>query len=225
MNKKLITTCSAFFFSAILLTTSNGLASNDYDVRAFGPKKPIVWDTPVKVVFEHRIHTEDAGLECSSCHDELFAMQRGTAMRTGNISMASLAEGEYCGMCHDGDTAFATDTNCSSCHIPPKDQIVWSKPVKAVVFNHQMHTDDYGLECDSCHNDAFAMKRGTAENSPFFTMKSLYDGLFCGKCHDGDTAFASNTLCNNCHIGVKGYNRLMGTDPHSTHEGSEKGSH
>ena len=55
--------------------------------------------------------------------------------------------------------------------------IIFTKPVKSVVFEHKNHIDQ-GLECDSCH--------------------------------DGDMAFASNTRCTVCHIGVKGYNRAMG---------------
>ncbi len=225
MNNRFIITCVATFISVTSLAVNNGYATNEYDVQAFGPKNPIIWDTPVKVEFSHRVHTEDAGLECSSCHGEPFAMQRGVAMRSGKLTMTSLAEGKYCGMCHDGDTAFASDTNCAGCHTPPEERIVWSKPVKAVVFHHQLHTDEYGLECDSCHNEVFAMKSGTAEQSPFFTMKSLYKGQYCGKCHDGETAFASNTLCNTCHIGKKGYNRLMGNASHSQENNKEKSGH
>lgn len=201
------------------------VASDDYDVRAYGPKTDIVWTVPIKASFSHKIHTDDAGLECSSCHGDIFAMQRGVAVRTAKFNMASLAAGEFCGACHDGDTAFASDTNCSSCHVVPSDPIVWTKPVKAVVFQHAVHTEEYGLECDSCHNEAFAMKLGAAEQSANFTMKSLYEGQYCGTCHDGETAFASNTLCNSCHIGVNGYNRLMGTDPHAATEESNAGGH
>jgi len=85
--------------------------------------------------------------------------------------------------------------------------IIFTKPVKAVVFDHQYHLD-MGMECDSCHEDLFEYAAGTAEENDDFTMKSLYEGKYCGACHDGETAFASNTRCAVCHIGVKGYNRL-----------------
>ncbi|MBU0943616.1 MAG: hypothetical protein KJ804_16815 [Proteobacteria bacterium] len=220
MNINLVTTFGVTVLAGMFLFVNNVSASEEYDVKAFGPKSPIVWNKPVKVVFEHRVHTDDIGLECSACHGEIFAMQRGVAPNTGQLSMASLAEGKFCGACHDGDNAFASDTNCGACHIVPEDLIVWTKPVEAVVFYHQVHTDEYGLDCDSCHNDAFAMKKGTAEASANFTMKSLYKGQYCGKCHDGDTAFASNTLCNTCHIGAKGYNRMMGVTPHAEKKSS-----
>ncbi len=96
----------------------------------------------------------------------------------------------------------------------PKDPIIWTKPVKAVVFYHEKHTKDAGLECDSCHDgEMFEMAAGTAEENEDFTMQSLYDGKYCGACHDGEMAFASNTRCTTCHIGVKGYNRLTGAAP------------
>ena len=93
----------------------------------------------------------------------------------------------------------------------PEAPIVWTKPVKAVVFHHKTHTMGAGLECDSCHDgEMFEMAAGTAEESDDFTMESLYNGKYCGACHDGSMAFASNTRCTTCHIGVKGYERLMG---------------
>ncbi len=94
----------------------------------------------------------------------------------------------------------------------PAAPIIWTKPVKAVEFNHKIHTMDAGLDCDSCHDDVFEMAAGTAEENEDFTMASLYEGKYCGTCHDGDTAFASNTRCTTCHIGVKGLNRLTGAD-------------
>jgi hypothetical protein len=47
-------------------------------------------------------------------------------------------------------------------------------------------------------------------------MATLYEGGYCGACHDGSTAFASDTRCTTCHIGVRGHARLLGDD------GSEK---
>lgn len=90
----------------------------------------------------------------------------------------------------------------------PTEPIIFTKPVKAVLFSHKAHVEDAGLDCDSCHDDIFEQAAGTAEENGDFNMKSLYAGKYCGSCHDGDTAFASNTKCAVCHIGVIGYNRL-----------------
>lgn len=92
----------------------------------------------------------------------------------------------------------------------PYDLIVWEKPVKAVVFDHKTHTMEAGLDCDSCHDDLFEMEAGAAQEAEDFTMASLYDGSYCGACHDGSTSFASDTRCTTCHIGVRGHARLVG---------------
>ncbi len=92
----------------------------------------------------------------------------------------------------------------------PQEPIIFTKPVKAVIFDHKYHIEQ-GLDCDSCHDDPFEMAAGTAEQNDDFNMKSLYQGKYCGTCHDGESAFASNTRCTLCHIGVKGYDKMMGT--------------
>lgn len=103
----------------------------------------------------------------------------------------------------------------------PAAPIVWTKPVKAVVFTHKVHTQKAGLECDSCHDEVFEMAAGSAEENVDFTMESLYNGKYCGTCHDGETAFASNTRCSSCHIGVRGFNKM-----NKTQEGEEgEGKH
>ncbi|MDR3090561.1 MAG: hypothetical protein LBU39_12235 [Desulfobulbaceae bacterium] len=90
----------------------------------------------------------------------------------------------------------------------PEAPIIWEKPVKAVVFNHKTHTKDKKLECDACHDSLFEQDTGAAEQKADFTMNTIYDGGYCGACHDGETAFASDTRCTACHIGARGENRL-----------------
>jgi len=99
----------------------------------------------------------------------------------------------------------------------PADPIVWVKPVESVVFDHKIHTMDAGLDCDSCHDELFEMEAGTAEEDEEFTMATLYEGGYCGACHDGETAFASDTRCTACHIGVRGHARLLGEEKTSAH--------
>ena len=87
-------------------------------------------------------------------------------------------------------------------------EIVYTKPVKAVLFSHKLHVKDLGLPCESCHMDIFEMEAFKSQRNPDFNMDSLYKGKYCGACHDGKIAFASNTKCATCHIGVKGLERL-----------------
>ncbi len=94
----------------------------------------------------------------------------------------------------------------------PTEPIVFTKPVKAVEFDHKVHVEGAGLSCEDCHEEIFEMEAGAAQENEDFTMEALYEGKYCGACHDGETAFASNTRCAACHIGVLGYKRLMGEE-------------
>lgn len=214
---------SFFLLSTVIIWASNQPTEQEepYDEDTYGPEAPIVWTKPLKsVVFNHKEHTLAADLSCDDCHDELFEMEAGAAEEYDDFTMASMAEGNYCGACHDDNMAFTTESYCGSCHTAPEELVVWTKPVKAVVFNHDTHTKEMGMDCESCHNDLFLMEAGAAEKNDDFTMKSLYDGNYCGACHDGSTAFASDTRCTSCHIGVRGYARLTG----ESGDGSDHGS-
>ena len=90
--------------------------------------------------------------------------------------------------------------------------IIYTKPVMSVIFSHAIHVEDIGLGCDMCHPDLFNMASLAAEQYEDFTMQSLYDGKYCGACHDGSWAFASDTQCARCHIGVKGFAEATGLE-------------
>ena len=91
----------------------------------------------------------------------------------------------------------------------PEALVIWEKPVEGVVFSHKRHTYQAGLDCGDCHDDLFEMMAGAAEEAEDFTMEAIYDGEYCGACHDGGYAFAADTRCTACHIGVRGINRLQ----------------
>lgn len=91
-------------------------------------------EQPINVTFDHRVHTDLIGLACNECHDALFVMQRGVTP-VKDQTMTALAKGKSCGACHDGRTAFASNTRCNACHIKPKD-------LKA--SDPHPHTDSHG---------------------------------------------------------------------------------
>ena len=88
--------------------------------------------------------------------------------------------------------------------------IIYTKPVMAVLFSHKNHVEEAGLDCDSCHDEVFPMEAAESQENEDFTMESMAAGKYCGACHDGEMAFASDTQCASCHIGVKGYKRFLG---------------
>jgi c(7)-type cytochrome triheme protein len=61
------------------------------------------------------------------------------------------------------------------------------------IYHNSMHM--YWLDCDSCHPKIFPQTKGGTKN---LSMKNIFAGEFCGKCH-GKVAF-SLSYCERCHI-------------------------
>jgi len=95
--------------------------------------------------------------------------------------------------------------------------IIYDKPVKAVLFSHAFHVEELELDCDSCHDDIFEVEALLVQQNEDFTMEGLRQGKYCGTCHDGSGAFSSDTQCARCHIGVKGYNAKLGSQENEAH--------
>lgn len=82
-------------------------------------------------------------------------------------------------------------------------EIFYTEPVSTVLFSHKLHVERKELSCDLCHARNFEMQALKVQKRDDFTMKSLMEGKYCGACHNGTMAFASNTRCGDCHAGVK----------------------
>ena len=182
---------SFFLLSTVIIWASNQPTEQEepYDEDTYGPEAPIVWTKPMKSVqFSHKEHTLAADLSCDDCHDDLFEMESGAAEEYDDFNHAAMDEGNYCGACHDDSMAFSTESYCGSCHISPEEPVVWTKPVKAVLFSHDNHSEDMGMDCESCHNELFSMEAGAAQENEDFNHASMDEGNYCGACHDGKTA-------------------------------------
>ena len=234
MNTNKASTVSLLALAALMTTSlllaDTSMAEDAYDADKYGPQEPIVWTTPTQATFNHPVHTMDAGLECDSCHDAIFAMEQGAAGQAGDFTMKSFKEGKYCGSCHDGNTAFDAATQCASCHSAPESPIVFTYPVKAVLFDHSIHIKKGGLACETCHKEVFAMKKGTIEETEQTSAASgdkreyleKLHNKYCGTCHDASQAFGYLTRCTVCHIGVKGNDALQGGDQKKDGHGESK---
>jgi len=66
-----------------------------------------------KAQFPHWVHR--IRYRCKTCHMEIFEPEAGT----NAITMIDIGNGEACGQCHNGDTAFEPQMdNCDRCHVP-----------------------------------------------------------------------------------------------------------
>lgn len=145
-------------------------------------------DSGMPVTFSHQKHA--AKFSCSGCHPAPFQMSHGSTP----IDMEGMLKGGTCGKCHNGRIAFSAK-DCARCHnmsVLKKDFNYASAGMSPATFSHTVHTAMF--ECSTCHTAIFKYKRGGSG----ITMDDIYKGKFCGKCHDGKTAFAS-TDCQKCH--------------------------
>ena len=75
--------------------------------------------------------------------------------------------------------------------IPRRNLDVQSPP--RALFSHRAH-EAFG--CYACHPSIFPQQTLVA-----FTHQEMTEGKFCGRCHDGRTAFAiAGTACSRCHV-------------------------
>lgn len=219
MTRRLLLTTTILILSGYLLLAGNGLAAEEYDPDTYGPEAPIVWEQPARATFDHKIHTMDAGLACDSCHDDIFAMESKADSKRETFTMKAMAEGQFCGACHNGSDAFDSAGQCASCHFAPTEKIIFTQPVKSVIFDHSIHVKKAELACESCHKEVFTMKQGGVEaQEPLVSddpaekrqyLVALHK-KYCGTCHDSSQAFGYLTRCTVCHIGVKGLSEQTG---------------
>ena len=72
-------------------------------------------DSFPKARFPHWVHR--IRYRCKTCHMSIFEPEAGT----NAVTMVDIGNGEACGQCHDGNTAFEPRMdNCERCHVPPE---------------------------------------------------------------------------------------------------------
>ena len=85
------------------------------DSSSVGAGARVRMDDFPRARFPHWVHR--IRYRCKTCHMEIFEPRAGT----NAVTMVDIAEGEACGRCHDGDTAFSPRMeNCERCHVPPE---------------------------------------------------------------------------------------------------------
>ncbi|WP_446010017.1 c(7)-type cytochrome triheme domain-containing protein [Candidatus Electrothrix sp.] len=164
-------------------------------------------------LFSHKAHVTSAGLQCTDCHNKIFEMSASRAKASGDFNKISFREGKYCGACHNGTGAFSIqdEAKCKRCHgndVNPPNTILLKKTVK-VLFDHALHNKELGLACNECHMKLFDMKTGSTGEQADFTMEAMYDGKYCGACHNGTLAFDLKADCTKCHVDTPEYKEAI----------------
>lgn len=132
-------------------------------------------------------------LPCFECHSlDAFMAQPGEGVFSHE--MHGMMSGLHCNQCHNirgHELPTLKGEACAQCH--STDKMTYSGGgMGKVTFNHSMHGQMFS--CRECHADTFKMKQGGVK----MTMTPMYQGKYCGSCHNGQMAFSSQD-CMKCH--------------------------
>ena len=129
--------------------------------------------TKPEVIFPHRYHIEEVGLECELCH---AAAQES---ETGRDDL--LPEKDACLECHDMD-------DCSKCHSDTENPMAIERVTDySPKFNHAAHINKE-VTCERCHTGISVSDSAVTEHLPAMEP--------CMACHDGVQADKSCILCH-----------------------------
>lgn len=106
----------SIFFTLLAVCAAFTLLA-PHGLKAGGPPDVTFSDTQSlpPVVFSHEVHLGKK-LKCGNCHSKIFKMKAGSADEGNALTMDSLKNGQFCGACHDGETAFSSKGDCKKCH-------------------------------------------------------------------------------------------------------------
>ena len=134
------------------------------------------------IAFNHRLHVEDLGSECTDCH--LYAL---TGVR------ATIPNIEVCADCHaEAQTDSAEEAKLVS-YVESGEPIPWRKVYRVpdhVYFSHRRHTAIGDLECATCHGPMNEATEPVTRPYARVTMKG------CMECHE-ETGTSNDCLL--CH--------------------------
>ncbi|KAF0144239.1 MAG: hypothetical protein FD156_2055 [Nitrospirae bacterium] len=173
------------FYGHKHMVINRSLCSSCHNIKVISFKK-----TSMPSRFNHEAHSKK--VSCKECHPRVFLMKAGSAQ----ITMKDIYSGAYCGVCHNGQKAFAS-SECNKCHDMKgfdKELVYKVEGLGPVTFSHKFHAGTF--PCDECHPKLFAMKK-TQGKMP---MDKINEGKFCGACHNGSIASPA-TDCTKCHKG------------------------
>ena len=143
-----------------------------------------LWTRPVEqpIAFNHRLHVEELGSDCTDCH--LYA-QSGVRATIPNI--------ELCGDCHEeAQTESAEEARLVE-YIQAAEPVPWQKIYSVpdhVYFSHRRHTMLGEIACETCHGEMRNLE------TPMTRPAVAVDMDFCMDCH-----YATDTSndCLLCH--------------------------
>ncbi len=119
------------------------------------------------IAFNHLLHIEDVGAECTDCHAYARSGVRATIP---NI--------EVCGSCHEEVSSGSPEEARLLEYIQSETPIPWKKVYTVpdhVYFSHRRHTAAGGIECEVCHGAVALSEKPVVRASVPPTMDQCMD--------------------------------------------------
>lgn len=135
------------------------------------------------IAFNHRLHVEDLGSDCTDCH--LYA-ETGVRATIPNI--------ELCADCHSEAQTESPEEAKLVEHIERQEPIPWQKVYWVpdhVYFSHRRHTSMAGIGCETCHGSMAEQEKPVTRQAVKISMDRCMD------CHY-DTGASNDCLL--CHM-------------------------
>jgi hypothetical protein len=134
------------------------------------------------ISFNHRLHVEDLGADCTDCH--LYAM-------TG--ARATIPNVELCADCHEEPQTESAEEARLVEYIQAAEPIPWRKVYWVpdhVYFSHRRHTGVAGIECETCHGPMGEANEPMRRPAVRLTMDH------CMQCHEQTGTSNDCLLCH-----------------------------
>jgi cytochrome c553 len=143
-----------------------------------------IWSPSIEqpIAFNHRLHIEDVGLECTDCH--LYA-ETGVRATIPNIEM--------CADCHAEAQSDSPEEARLVEYIQSESLVPWRKIYRVpehVYFSHRRHTSLGEVPCQACHGKMESRETPVKRAEVPVTME------FCMSCHDQVGASNDCLLCH-----------------------------
>lgn len=134
-------------------------------------------EKPDEIIFSHRLHVEDLGAECESCHSGAF-----TSMSPTDNLQPEMAT---CYNCHD------EEAECGLCHTNTDEPGISRRYVDyKSKFPHKTHVEDEA-SCLTCHEGI--------EKQEVFGAVYVPERGYCANCHPNADFSEERFKCLECH--------------------------
>ena len=141
------------------------------------------------VQYNHKVHAEELGIDCSSCHEGTESRRR-----------AGFPPDDVCAACHSSAQSDSPEEAKLIELLEAGRPLPWwpvTRLAPHVLFSHQRHVVVGNIECSACHGDMRA--RTVPISEPVIRFDGRSGMLRCIGCHVESGSPYAGTSCVDCH--------------------------